>query len=178
MAEPSKNAEQTESMEEILQSIKRIMDDNTVGEQKTAAETAESDVFDLTEVVKEGEPVPAAAPASNDATLQAVEAVFAEPPKPAPAKRAPVPVDDGGLMSETSVSAAASSFKQIMDSTQKDYSIPTIPSPALRSGNTVEDLVIEALRPMLKDWLDTNLPVIVQKIVEKEIKRIVSMHND
>ncbi|HEU5046276.1 MAG TPA: DUF2497 domain-containing protein [Rickettsiales bacterium] len=172
MAEPSKNAEQTESMEEILQSIKRIMDDNTVGEQKPA-----EDVFDLTDVVKEGDAAPAQ-PANTVDTLQAVEAVFSAPPKPAPAPKRAAPQIDDGLMSETSVNAAATAFKQIVDSTQKDYSIPTIPSPALRSGNTVEDLVIEALRPMLKDWLDTNLPVIVQKIVEKEIKRIVSMHND
>lgn len=173
----------SESMEEILQSIKRIMDDNTEAEPKPAAETATApaeDVFELTEPVKEEKsaeltPIPSApAPvaANTEATIKSVEAVFsaAEPKSPA--------VDMDTLMSEQSVSAAASSFRKISDATRKDYSIPSIPSPQLRNGNTVEDLVLEALRPMLKDWLDKNLPVIVQKIVEKEIKRIVTMHID
>jgi len=45
-------------------------------------------------------------------------------------------------------------------------------SPALRSGITVEDLVVEALRPMLKEWLDGNLPALVRSLVEREIRRL------
>ena len=40
------------------------------------------------------------------------------------------------------------------------------------SGNTVEAMVAEMLRPMLKDWLDANLPGIVQAAVQKEVERI------
>jgi cell pole-organizing protein PopZ len=40
------------------------------------------------------------------------------------------------------------------------------------SGNTVEALVIEMLRPMLKEWLDANLPRIVEDKVEAEVARI------
>jgi len=43
------------------------------------------------------------------------------------------------------------------------------PAPA---GRTMEDVVLEALRPMLKDWLDANLPALVEAMVAKEIKRI------
>ena len=38
--------------------------------------------------------------------------------------------------------------------------------------------MLEALKPMLKAWLDENLPLIVHKIVEKEVKRIVKFNQD
>lgn len=37
---------------------------------------------------------------------------------------------------------------------------------------TVEDLVKEILRPMLKSWLDDNLPQIVERLVRQEIERM------
>lgn len=39
-------------------------------------------------------------------------------------------------------------------------------------GRSMEDVVLEALRPMLKTWLDTNLPAMVEAMVAKEISRI------
>jgi cell pole-organizing protein PopZ len=39
-------------------------------------------------------------------------------------------------------------------------------------GNTLEDLVRELLRPMLKQWLDDNLPEIAERMVAKEIARL------
>jgi len=41
-------------------------------------------------------------------------------------------------------------------------------------GPRIGDLVQEALRPMLKDWLDENLKGIVERAVAKEVKRISS----
>ncbi|MEC8534620.1 MAG: DUF2497 domain-containing protein [Pseudomonadota bacterium] len=43
---------------------------------------------------------------------------------------------------------------------------------AFVSGNTVEAMVAEMLRPLLKDWLDNNLPGIVQAAVQREVERI------
>ncbi len=40
-------------------------------------------------------------------------------------------------------------------------------------GPTIEDLVREELRPLLKDWLDTNLPPLVERLVRAEIERVV-----
>jgi cell pole-organizing protein PopZ len=40
------------------------------------------------------------------------------------------------------------------------------------SGLTIEALMREMLRPMLKDWLDEHLPAVVERMVEKEISRI------
>ena len=41
-------------------------------------------------------------------------------------------------------------------------------------GDRIGDLVQEALRPMLKEWLDKNLKGIVERAVTKEVKRISS----
>jgi cell pole-organizing protein PopZ len=40
------------------------------------------------------------------------------------------------------------------------------------SGVTLEGLMRDMLRPMLKQWLDENLPAVVERMVEKEIARI------
>lgn len=45
-------------------------------------------------------------------------------------------------------------------------------APAPTGGRTLEDVVLDALRPMLKDWLDNNLPPLVESMVAKEIRRI------
>ena len=41
------------------------------------------------------------------------------------------------------------------------------------NARTLEDLVKEMLRPMLKSWLDQNLPVMVERLVRQEIERVV-----
>ena len=39
-------------------------------------------------------------------------------------------------------------------------------------GLTIEAMMREMLRPMLKEWLDENLPAVVERMVEMEIARI------
>ena len=43
---------------------------------------------------------------------------------------------------------------------------------AVGNGTTVEGIMREMLRPLLKEWLDENLPSVVERMVEKEIARI------
>ncbi len=58
-------------------------------------------------------------------------------------------------------------------STLQTLSEPGAPPQIVRSGETsLEGLVREMLKPMLKDWLDTNLPPIVEAMVDREITRI------
>jgi cell pole-organizing protein PopZ len=43
-----------------------------------------------------------------------------------------------------------------------------------RSGPTIEDIVREEMRPMLKQWLDAHMPAIVERLVRAEIERVVA----
>jgi cell pole-organizing protein PopZ len=40
-------------------------------------------------------------------------------------------------------------------------------------GPTLEDMVREEIRPLLKAWLDENLPPVVERLVRAEIERVV-----
>ena len=194
MAEAAKS----ESMEDILQSIKRIIEDDSSPDPKgeaaapSAAATApvqSADVLELTQAIKDDgsitelPPLPAAR--AQPAPMLQPEPMM--PPAPAPqaapqkpARKAPPKstIMEEGLVSDEAAQAAMAALKPIVEGGSKDYSIPHIPSSALRNGNTVEDLVLEALKPMLKAWLDEHLPLIVQKIVEREVKRLVTFHQD
>jgi cell pole-organizing protein PopZ len=41
-----------------------------------------------------------------------------------------------------------------------------------QNARTLEDLVTEMLQPMLKSWLDENLPALVERLVQEEIQRV------
>ncbi len=46
------------------------------------------------------------------------------------------------------------------------------PAQAAAQPKSVEDLMAELLRPMLKTWLDDNLPALVERLVQAEIERV------
>ena len=63
--------------------------------------------------------------------------------------------------------AASSAFARLNQAVQDSVPPPAapIPGPAVGgNGKTVEDLVKEMLRPMLKEWLDRNLPPMVERL--------------
>ena len=82
---------------------------------------------------------------------------------PAPAK----PTDEE-LVSAASAHAARQSLEALNAAVSP--AAPAASTPA--GGRTMEEVVLEALRPMLKDWLDANLPAMVEAMVAKEISRI------
>ena len=43
---------------------------------------------------------------------------------------------------------------------------------AARSKKSFDDLAEQMMRPMLQDWLDNNLPVLVERLVREEIERV------
>lgn len=64
------------------------------------------------------------------------------------------------LLSTEADEAVASSFEALSASL------------AARSAEIAENMAREMLRPMLKDWLDQNLPDIVERLVRAEIQRV------
>jgi cell pole-organizing protein PopZ len=66
----------------------------------------------------------------------------------------------GGLMSSTTSAAVDSAFNALAQTV------------LVQNARTLEDLVREMLRPMLKVWLDDNLPGLVERLVRAEIERV------
>lgn len=73
------------------------------------------------------------------------------------------------LISATAASAATGAFAKLSHAFQRT---PPEESVADSSGRTVEQFIEDILRPMLKEWLDENLPPIVERLVQKEIQKI------
>ena len=67
---------------------------------------------------------------------------------------------DRTLMSPTTSAAVDSAFNALAQTV------------LVQNARTLEDLVKEMLRPMLKSWLDDNLPSVVERIVKAEIERV------
>ncbi|MFA5121467.1 DUF2497 domain-containing protein [Zavarzinia sp.] len=72
------------------------------------------------------------------------------------------------LVSEAIANQARNAFAQIADATRP----AAPPRPVSADARTVEQVVEDLLRPMLKAWLDTNLPAIVERAVANELARI------
>lgn len=186
----SEQSSQEPTMEEILASIRRIISED----EAPAAEAAPAPEIDIRpEVVPEhgapalpvAEPEPeraaaAAAPAAmdddDDGDLELTQKVESHgdldfvdavppPPAPEPVAEAPPPLPPlapgEGLVSDPIAAATAAAFGRLSGS---------ILMPA--EGRTLEDVVRELLRPLLQQWLDDNLPHIVQTAVEAEVERI------
>ena len=158
-------------MEEILASIRRIIAED--GEQAPAVEkpaaepqpqppdpttaARDEEVLELTEIVEERPKT--AAPAQNEWM----------PPEPS---AEPAPDSGNRLVSDAAAAASLAALSQINQlGGRKEQTMSDIP---LGSGQrTIEELVRDMLRPMLKEWLDSNLPSLVERVVQDEVDRLV-----
>ncbi len=87
----------------------------------------------------------------------AARAGHRQPPPPLETPAAPQPQQ---ILSHSTVSAVESAFNTLANTVLSN------------NARTLEDLVKEMLRPMLKSWLDDNLPGLVERIVKAEIERV------
>ena len=116
------------------------------------------DILDLTESMAEPEPQ-----GGGFRTIDGQsDVVFEErpfEPEPAPLRRAAMPFGEA-LLSASTTSAVDSAFNTLAHTV------------LVQNARTLEDLVREMLRPMLKGWLDDNLPGLVERLVRAEIERV------
>jgi cell pole-organizing protein PopZ len=135
-----------------------------------APERQESGVLDLTEAMTAA-PSPPPAPARNDGfrTIDGQsDIVFEEGPEeppppplpPEPRRYAQEAVDHRPLISSSTSAAVDSAFNSLAQTV------------LVHNAQTLEDLVREMLRPLLKTWLDDNLPGLVERLVRSEIERV------
>ncbi|QIG81938.1 DUF2497 domain-containing protein [Sphingosinithalassobacter tenebrarum] len=170
-------------MEEILSSIKRIISEEgsapSAPRSRRAArptpsrEEGEDGARDLEEVLelrdavetaREDEPVlredsEAAAPKAQR------PAPRAENPEAAPSEAEQVEAlrNAESIISDRAAEASRGKLEALSRMVVK---------PQVPGSDTLEGMVREMLRPMLSDWLDDNLPRIVEELVSKEITRI------
>ena len=120
-----------------------------------APEKDSQDILELTESM--------AAPDDDAPIFQTIDGqsdvVFADTPGE---KFASPPRDgfDRPLLAPTTSAAVDSAFNALAHTV------------LVNNARTLEDLVREMLRPMLKSWLDDNLPTMVERIVKAEIDRV------
>ena len=132
---------------------------NTVARSPLREEPS-PDILELTESMatpEEDEPAPNGGFRTIDGQS---DIVFDERPfEPAPPRRTPM-FDADALLSASTTSAVDSAFNTLAHTV------------LVQNARTLEDLVREMLRPMLKSWLDDNLPGLVERLVRAEIERV------
>src|SRR5262245_57017105 len=195
MTQPAKGQEP--SMEEILASIRRIIADDEPANETT--ESRQDKVATARESAAQAPPRPSAAPShaapmSPPPRIAPADAAASTPPmteeeidsmlahlqgtrqasaasarteaasaasEPAPTLDAPrAAIEERGLLSAATTAAVDAAFDALARTAQA------------RNGRTLEEVVSELLRPMLKTWLDENLPGMVERLVRAEIERV------
>ena len=181
---PAPGAAADPSMEDILASIRRILSEDEaaaapppplppspVGPALAAPSPDGEEPFDLTEEMLVPVPPPAEAPvrpAPSPVVAPPVAALPAVvPPAPDPVTT-PLPDNDRALLGSAAAAAAAASVGTLLRAVAADRS-----SQVHRGGPSIEDVVREEVRPLLKEWLDQHLPPLVERLVRAEIERVV-----
>ena len=140
-----------------------------------------SDILDLTEQMAAPmpQPAPAPKPAPQFRTIDGSFDVSYEEEKPVPQMpmsahqmpeaRAPLPSEDNPYRGD----GRSNQLLSGVTSAAVDSAFNTLAQTVLvQNARTLEDLVREMLRPMLKAWLDDNLPGMVERLVRAEIERV------
>jgi hypothetical protein len=121
------------------------------------AERTNSGVLDLTEAMA----APGSARNEGFRTIDGQsDIVFEETSQSREAPPARRPAEERPLISSSTSAAVDSAFNSLAQSV------------LVQNARTLEDLVREMLRPMLKSWLDDNLPGLVERLVRAEIERV------
>ena len=79
------------------------------------------------------------------------------------------------LVSERTIGAASSALAALTNTLNSERLAANIGgfTPLGNGARTLEDMVLELMRPMLSQWLEQNLPATVERLVQKEVERIV-----
>jgi len=139
-----------ERRDNILRQLKASSEAQSRGAFRQAAEILETAEFDLPPIA------PHVAPIAAPPVLPPVAARPATPPVARPPEMEPA----SPLVSATTAASIAAQFETLAATRM------------FGDAARMDELVRELLRPMLREWLDDNLPGIVEKLVRAEIERV------
>ncbi len=143
------------TMEDILSSIKKIISEDSAKVLTAPRARRGGSKEDIVPVQPLADPKPAMESSEED-VLELTEA-SAEPESISEAPMAQTLVSPNAESASRAALGALSAL---------------IVKPEVHGSDTLEGLVREMLRPMLREWLDANLPQVVESLVAKEIARI------
>jgi cell pole-organizing protein PopZ len=197
----AENAQREPTMEEILASIRRIISEEDKladsGDVLNLQPPAPPPVAEAKQPITPPKPAPQSAPPSTPEPAAAPPPMeMFDEPEPAPPPRRP-PEDEIVIMErERPAEPVAPPPPPVARLPEPEWTPPPAQKPLVSdpvasqtagalgrlmgsmmvsTGNTLDDVVRELLKPMLKEWLDANLPQIVEAEVAKEIDRIRRM---
>jgi len=182
------------SMEDILASIRRILaeDQASPTPHPPAPEPGRApveEVLDLTEQMLAPEEPPSSpasqsdidtplagqppSPAQQRLTDAEIDAMFSAQVQTAQSS-APTQTEESRLIGDSAAAATASAFAALRAARgQTEAPRRAVADIALGNGMvTLEQIVREELRPLLKAWLDANLPELVERLVKAELERL------
>ena len=147
-----------QTMEEILASIRKIIESN---EAIANPPVVFSHELDMTEAAGEPvfEPLPPSSPVVQPVQIDAPLAL-APAAQPGETQVTSLQSEMARLVSQSPERRVAAAFDDLNLAFVKSKQMP------------IEDVAETMLRPMLKDWLDNNLPNLVERLVREEISRI------
>jgi cell pole-organizing protein PopZ len=172
-------------MDEILASIRRILKEDENQDEAVSSNSRPEDEILVLSAEMEAKPAPIdALPEPSAAPLASPEPEPATPATPIPATPRNVPQNEtemdqvmaehrrslAGLVSETVTAEISSALGPLMRNVSPERSMSIG-----RGGVTLEDMVREEIRPVLKAWLDAHLPGLVERIVRAEIERVIDL---
>ncbi|WP_203074243.1 DUF2497 domain-containing protein [Falsiroseomonas ponticola] len=157
-------------MDDILASIRRILNEDETPATPSPAGPPAAEPLELTEAMLVASPPPPEPEAAPTHVALPADPEPEGPPQPLPVAAAPVPAAPSmeGLVAPAVAAATTAALGQLLRSVAAERQ-----APVYRSGPTIEDVVREELRPLLKEWLDQHLPPLVERLVRAEIERVV-----
>ena len=174
------------SMEDILASIRRILSEEE--EEAQAAEEVGGLEMDLstepeTEPEPEPEPVPEPEPEPAPEPMPEPEPVAALEPEPAAPPPAPMPPPMADALQLTpemvtseivSASTAHAATDILSELAKAILNRRDVAVDDAGQNMTLEGMVREMLKPLLREWLDRNLPYLIERLVKKEIDTMIN----
>jgi len=142
-----------------------------VPEPEPEPEEEEEDVLELTDDMVADEPEPVLEPEDED--LPPIDLHFEPEPEPAPRIMPHFDEDDleddESLLAPPVQAASTSALAELARAVARERGVGLG-----NGGATLEDIVREILKALIKDWLDQNLPYMIERIVKKEIEKMVN----
>lgn len=181
------SAQREPSMEEILASIRRIIEDSDTARPFDAADTApgarpadtrgnagagssgldfgdqsRADDAPVPPVANDSAPRPVASAPARSAQIRPIRADLPAPESVEPQEPAEpaLPAAGPAIISDSTGRQVAAAFGELSEAF------------AASRRRSFDDMAQEMLRPMLQEWLDNNLPTLVERLVREEIERV------